>query len=116
MKTYNWSQIEPILARHHVSYRQFNYWDECDYLGERSDRPGSGNHRDVPWSMVARACAIGDLVQAGFVPATAAKFVQLAVASAPRPNGWVSWTEHVNCSVSVEVWLEPEPSALAADL
>lgn len=66
MKTYNWNQIAPTLAKHGVSYRQFDYWDRKDYLGETVEHIGSGNPRDVPWSMVARACMIGDLLGLGF--------------------------------------------------
>jgi hypothetical protein len=78
-RMYNWSQIGPLLAEWHVSYRQFDYWDKQGYLGERLERHGSGTPRDVPWSMVQRAAVMGVLVHAGLTVELAQMFARRRV-------------------------------------
>jgi len=63
-----WAQVRDTP---HLSYRQFDYWTDKNYIGA-SLAPGTGNPRTLPPGEVAVVQVMAALVHAGLKPAAAA--------------------------------------------
>ena len=66
-----WADVRDVLAEHHVSYRQFDYWCRHGLLGADADArtlDGSGYARELSPQTVRRAAALGSLVRFGMLP------------------------------------------------